>query len=70
MNNKSRKLRKIAKGVYAIWYREVKVFLREKSRIISALFLPLFWYFIFGQGIGSITTMQGNYNNFIFPLSI
>ena len=60
-------MRKIAKGVYAIWYREVKVFLREKSRLISALFLPLFWYFIFGEGIGSISTVPGNYNHFIFP---
>ncbi|MFH0869614.1 MAG: ABC transporter permease [archaeon] len=61
------KARKIAKGIYAIWYREIKVFLREKSRIISALFLPLFWYFIFGKGVGSITTMPGNYEYFIFP---
>ena len=64
---KNAKLRKIAKGIYAIWYREIKVFLREKSRIISALFLPLFWFFIFGQGVGSITTVQGNYQHFIFP---
>jgi ABC-2 type transport system permease protein len=60
-------LRKILKGVYAIWYREIKVFLREKSRLVSAVFLPLFWFFIFGQGIGSITTMPGNYQHFIFP---
>jgi len=56
-----------AKGIYAIWYREVKVFLREKSRIVSAVFLPLFWFFIFGAGVGSITTMGSNYQQFIFP---
>jgi len=63
-------IRKIFKGIYAIWYREVKVFLREKSRIVSAIFLPLFWYFIFGAGIGSIasnTAVTGNYQHFIFP---
>ncbi len=60
-------MRKIIKGIYALWYREFKVFLREKSRIISAIFLPLFWYFIFGEGIGSITSMGGNYRQFIFP---
>ncbi len=63
----SNRTRKIAKGIYAIWYREIKVFLREKSRLVSAIFLPLFWYFIFGEGIGSIANVQGNYNYFIFP---
>jgi ABC-2 type transport system permease protein len=58
---------KITKGIYALWYREFKVFLRERSRIISSLFLPLFWYFIFGEGVGSIATVNGNYNYFIFP---
>jgi ABC-2 type transport system permease protein len=63
-------LRKSAKGVYAVWYREFKVFLREKSRVISALFLPLFWYFIFGGGIGTVSAVGevgGNYQHFIFP---
>lgn len=60
-------MRKILKGIYALWYREFKVFIREKSRIISSIFLPLFWFFIFGQGVGSIATVQGNYQYFIFP---
>jgi len=58
---------KVAKGLYAMWYREVKVFLRERSRLISAIFMPLFWMFIFGQGVGSIVKVQGNYQFFIFP---
>jgi ABC-2 type transport system permease protein len=63
-------LRKSVKGVYAVWYREFKVFLREKSRVISSLFLPLFWYFIFGGGIGAVSSIGavgGNYQHFIFP---
>lgn len=62
-------LRKVLKGVYALWYREVKVFLRERSRMVSAVFLPLFWFFIFGKGIGSIATVGGgvDYQQFIFP---
>jgi ABC-2 type transport system permease protein len=60
-------LRASAKGVYAVWYREYKVFLREKSRVVSSLFLPLFWYFIFGGGIGTVTAVKGNYQHFIFP---
>lgn len=65
--NKKERLRKNIKGVYAIWYREVKVFLREKSRLVSSLFMPLVWFFIFGKGIGSIANVPGNYDYFIFP---
>jgi ABC-2 type transport system permease protein len=60
-------MRKILKGIYALWYREFKVFLREKSRIISSVFLPLFWYFIFGGGMGNVANVKGNYQHFIFP---
>jgi len=61
------KIKKALKGIYAVWYREFKVFTREKSRVISALFLPLFWYFIFGGGVGTISNVPGNYRHFIFP---
>jgi ABC-2 type transport system permease protein len=60
-------IRKVAKGIYALWYRELKVFTREKSRIISSIFMPLFWYVIFGGGVGTIATVPGNYQHFIFP---
>jgi ABC-2 type transport system permease protein len=59
--------RKIAKGIYALWYREFKVFLRERSRIISSIFMPLFWYFIFGGAMGSVVDVGGDYRHFIFP---
>lgn len=59
------------KAIYALWYREFKVFLHERSRVVSAVFLPLFWYFIFGSGIGSMGAVNavpsGNYRHFIFP---
>jgi ABC-2 type transport system permease protein len=61
------KLRRALKGIYALWYRDFKVFLREKSRVVSSLFLPLFWYFIFGSGVGTISTVGVNYQHFIFP---
>lgn len=63
-------LRKILKGIYALWYRELKVFIRERSRIISSIFLPIMWLFIFGGGIGSITSsasLNVSYQQFIFP---
>jgi ABC-2 type transport system permease protein len=55
--------------VYAIWLREFKVYLRERSRIVGSLFTPLLWLFIIGSGIGSSTTLSidVNYQKFIFP---
>jgi ABC-2 type transport system permease protein len=55
-------------GLYALWYREFKVFLREKSRIISSLFTPLLWIVVFGGGLGASVSLGGtNYQLFIFP---
>ncbi len=55
-------------GVRAIWYREYKVFLREKSRIVASIVNPVLWLFIFGGGLGSSVSIPGtNYQAFIYP---
>jgi ABC-2 type transport system permease protein len=60
-------------GLYAIWYREFKVFIREKSRIVSSVISPLMWLVVFGTGLGSsITGIEGiasnvSYQSFIYP---
>jgi ABC-2 type transport system permease protein len=55
-------------GIYAIWEREVKVFFREKSRIVSSIISPLFWLVIFGTGLGASVSIKGsNYQTFLFP---
>ncbi len=55
-------------GFYALWYREIKVFTREKSRIVSSLITPLLWLTVFGGGLGSAVSLGGvNYQVFIFP---
>lgn len=55
-------------GFLAIWYREFKVFLREKSRVVSSLVTPVLWLLIFGGGLGSTVSVSGvNYQTFIFP---
>ena len=55
-------------GFYALWYREIKVFTREKSRIVSSLITPLLWIVVFGGGLGSAVSLGGvNYQVFIFP---
>ncbi len=55
-------------GLYALWYREVKVFTREISRVVGALVQPLMWLVIFGTGLGSILSIGTvNYQTYIFP---
>ncbi len=55
-------------AVYGIWLREVKVFTREKSRIITSLFTPLLWIFGFGGGLGpNVSVKEFNYQIFIYP---
>ena len=55
-------------GFYALWYREIIVFTREKSRIVSSLFTPLLSIVVCGGGLGSGVSLGGvNYQVFIFP---
>ena len=54
--------------LYALWLREVKVFLREKSRLVASTFTPLLWLFVIGSGLGSTNLQIGtDYEKFIFP---
>jgi ABC-2 type transport system permease protein len=55
-------------GLLAIWYREFKVFTRERSRVISSVLNPLLFLIIFGAGLGSSVNIEGiSYQRFIYP---
>jgi len=58
-------------GLYALWYREFKVYLRERSRIVSSIINPLMWLVVFGSGIGASISLSAihveNYQQFIYP---
>lgn len=55
-------------GLYALWYREFKVFLREKSRILASIVNPLIWLVAYGGGLGAaISFGEVGYQAFIFP---
>ncbi len=57
--------------LYALWLRELKVFFREKSRLVASTFTPLLGLFVVGTGFGSSTSTASfhdiDYQKFIFP---
>jgi len=58
-------------GVQAIWLREFKVFLREKSRVVASIAQPIVWLVLMGAGLGGRVQVDlpagENYTAFIFP---
>ncbi|MCE5214922.1 MAG: ABC transporter permease, partial [Methanobacterium sp.] len=57
------------RGISALWRRELKRFLRDRSRLISSIITPILWLVIFGGGLGlSISTKSSfNYTQFLLP---
>ncbi len=57
--------------VYTIWLREVKSFLRERSRIVAMIAQPLLYLFLVGQGIASGLSLRSapgaDYVQFMYP---
>jgi ABC-2 type transport system permease protein len=54
-------------GIYAVWWREFIVFLRETPRAVSAIISPIIWLVVFGAGLGSSVSIPGtDYQSFIF----
>ena len=57
-------------GIYIIWLREMKRFVRYRSRILTSVVTPLLWLLIFGTGLGSAIRfggIPGGYQAFIYP---
>ena len=56
-------------AVYIMWLREVKRFIRSKSRIVGALGQPILFLIALGYGLGPVFQKagQGNYLEFIAP---
>lgn len=55
-------------GIYSIWLREVKRYLRDRSQVFSTIFTSLLWLVIFGIGIGSMRFGRiSDYQSFLFP---
>jgi ABC-2 type transport system permease protein len=56
-------------AIYVIVARELKKFVRERSRLVSAIARPLLWLFIVGAGISRLVPRDTGvpYTQFIFP---
>jgi ABC-2 type transport system permease protein len=56
------------RGFYTLWLREVKRYLRDRTRIVSSFVQPLLWLVIFGAGFGMRFVIPGgNYQQYLFP---
>ncbi|HQT83056.1 MAG: multidrug ABC transporter permease [Parcubacteria group bacterium 20-58-5] len=56
-------------AIYVMWLREVKRFIRSKSRIVGSLGQPILFLVALGYGLGPVFQKagQGNYLEFIAP---
>jgi ABC-2 type transport system permease protein len=56
-------------AIYIIWLREIKKFVRDRSRLISSIAQPLIWLLLFGTGLGAAFGKVGDlqYIQFMFP---
>ncbi|OGF20841.1 multidrug ABC transporter permease [Candidatus Falkowbacteria bacterium RIFOXYB2_FULL_38_15] len=57
------------KKIYILWLRQIKRWLRSRSRIIGSLAQPLLFLWALGYGFSSVFEKagQGNYLNFLAP---
>jgi ABC-2 type transport system permease protein len=56
--------------IYAIWLRNMKRYLRSKSRMIGSLGMPVFFLLVLGFGLNSVVQVPGmeqGYAGFIIP---
>jgi len=56
------------RGLYTLWLREVKRFLRDRVRLLAMFIQPLLWLVIFGAGFGIRFSIPNlSYQQVIFP---
>ena len=55
--------------IYILWLRQIKRYLRSKSRILGSLAQPILFLLAMGYGFGSVFQKagEGNYVNFLAP---
>lgn len=58
-----------ALAIYVVCLRELKKFIRQRSRILGTLARPVIWLVLVGMGISPLVSARGpvSYQQFIFP---
>jgi ABC-2 type transport system permease protein len=54
-------------AIYWIWWRELKRYVRDKSRVLSSFIQPLLFLIVLGSGFGFVKISNFNYQTFLFP---
>ncbi len=65
-------MKKELTGIYTVWLRDIKRYLRDKPRIIGSFAQPILFLFVLGTGIASSFSVFGSgggkdFLNFMFP---
>jgi ABC-2 type transport system permease protein len=56
------------RGIYTLWQREIKRFIRDRARVIISFIQPLLWLVVFAAGFGARVAIPGiKYQQFLFP---
>ncbi|MDR2720130.1 MAG: ABC transporter permease, partial [Nitrososphaerota archaeon] len=56
------------RGIYTLWLREVKRFIRDRARVVISFIQPLLWLVVFAAGFGARVAIPGiDYQQFLFP---
>src|SRR4051812_42499304 len=55
--------------IFILWWRQMKRYLRTRSRIVGAIGQPLLFLLALGYGVGSVYKKagEGNYMQFLVP---
>jgi ABC-2 type transport system permease protein len=58
------------RGIYTLWLREIKRYIRDRARIVSSFVQPLLWLVIFGSALGALVRIPIpglTYQQYILP---
>jgi len=56
------------RGLYTLWLREIKRFIRDRARVIISFVQPLLWLVVFAGGFGARIVIPGiAYQQYLFP---
>ncbi|MEM5868219.1 MAG: ABC transporter permease, partial [Candidatus Aenigmatarchaeota archaeon] len=54
-------------AIYWIWWREIKRYVRDKSRVLSSIIQPILFLVVLGSGFSFVKISGLSYQTFLFP---